>query len=151
MALELTQSLVVFTDYLKNMVEQNMVTLGVQDVFYGEQTKYPRTPAVALESDTKRREINGAPRRTENDLNAFIIIYHSPVSDVQKTRRDVDLLAEAIENLVHSDSRLGGLVIHSLVDQMQSGYATRGGTQYRSCRLSVSGKSQSQLPLARIQ
>src|SRR6201995_3181640 len=101
MALELTDSLVVYTSYLKDMIEQNKVLLGVQDVFYGDQTKYPRTPAVALESDVKRREINGAPRRTENDLNAFVIVYHSPVQDTQKTRKDVDILAEAIETLVH--------------------------------------------------
>jgi hypothetical protein len=146
---DLTDSLVALSDFLFNLVEDNKVPLGIIDTFYGEQMKYPHTPAVSIETDNKAREIDGAPRRTLNTLTGYIIVYHSPVSDVQKTRRDVDLMAEAIEKLVHADSTMGGLVIHSLVTEIQSGYQNRPGTQYRSSRLTVVATTQSQLPLAR--
>lgn len=146
-----TDSLVVYTTYFFDLITAQKAPLQIQDVYYGDQLKIPRTPSVCVDSDNRNREINGAPRRVANVLSAFIIVYHSPVQDVQKTRKDVDLLGEQIEALVHADPQLGGIVIHSLVTQYQSGYATKLGTQYRSCRLTVQANSQTQLPQARFQ
>jgi hypothetical protein len=145
----LTDSLVVVSEYLFDLITQNKTPLGLQDIYYGDQALIPRTPALCVESDTKTREIDGAPRRTLVQLNTFLILYHSPVKDIQKTRKDVDILAEAVETLVHADAQMNHLVIHSLVTTMQSGYAMKTGTQIRSCRLTVQATSQVLLPLAR--
>jgi len=144
----LSDSLVKFTQFLHDLVQTNMVTLGVQAVFFGDQTKIAVTPTVCVESDHKTRTINGQPRRTDNQLSAFILVYHSKVQDTQITRKEADVLAEAIETLVHQDARMGGLVIHSLVTEIQSGLSDRAQQMFRSSRLTVQGLSQSQLPLA---
>lgn len=144
--LQQTDSLVTYTQYLYDMINTNLEPLGVAAIFYGDQAKIPVTPTVCVDTDTKVRVINGTSRRTENTLTAFVIIYHSKVQDNQVTRKEADQLAEAIETLIHGDSRLGGLVIHSLVTTIQSGYAMRSNTQYRSSRLTVQGISQSLLP-----
>jgi len=146
-----TDSVVDIAQFLFDQLDDNKTPLGLTDVFYGDQEKIPRVPAVAVESGTKSREINGAPRRTLNTITAYLIIYHSKIdASVQVTRKEVDLLAEAVESLVHSNSTMDGLVIHSLVTEIQSGYSAKGKTDiYRSARLTVTATSQSQLPLAR--
>lgn len=144
----LSDSLVSFTTFIYNLILTNKTALGIQAVFYGDQQKIAVTPTVCIESDFKNRTINGLPRRTDNQLSAFVLVYHSPVQDTQVTRKQVDQLAEAIEALIHTDARMGGLVIHSLVTQTQSGFSDRAQQMFRSCRLTVQGMSQSQLPLA---
>lgn len=144
--LQQTDSLVTYTQYLCDKISANMNPLGIQSVFYGDQAKIPNTPTVCLETDTKSRAIDGTSRRTLNTLTAYVIIYHSKVQDIQVTRKEVDLLAEAIESLIHEDPRLGGLVIHSLVTTIQSAYATKTGSVYRAARLTVQAISQSLLP-----
>jgi hypothetical protein len=142
----LSGSLVTFSGYLFAMMQANYTALGLEGLFYGDQAKIPLVPAVCVDSNGKQRTIARTSRGTDVNLTAFIIIYHSLVSDVQVTRREVDTLAEQIEAIVHADPQLGGNVIHSLVSTMQSGYATKSGAMFRSCRLTVTGLSQEQLP-----
>lgn len=144
----LSDSLVSFTQFIHDLIQANMVALGIQAVFYGDQTKIAVTPTVCVESDHKTRTINGLPRRTDNQLSAFVLVYHSKVQDTQITRKEADVLSEAIETLIHQDARMGGLVIHSLVTDIQSGFSDRSQQMFRSARLTVQGLSQSQLPLA---
>lgn len=142
----LTDSLVTYAQYLYNLLNDNKDELGLELVFYGDQTKLGATPAVCVDPNLKTREISGAPRRTAVELSAFIIVYHSKVQDNQTTRVETDKYSETVESFIHQNAQMGGLVIHSLVSRMESGYLTRSNVQYRTTRLTVDATSQIQLP-----
>lgn len=119
---------------------------SVPDIYYGDQTNIPRVPALCVDTGEKRRELNGAPRRTMVTLICYIVIYHSKVQDMQSTRQQADHVAEQVEDLVHADPHLGDTVIHSLVTGVESGYLMRRGSLFRASRLTVEATVQTQLP-----
>jgi hypothetical protein len=144
---ELTDSLVTVSKYIETMLSTNAVALNLEDVFYGDQQRIPRTPAACVESGEKRRTLKGAPRMTLVDITTYIIVYHYKLKSVQEIREDNDLLAEAIETLVHSDCKLGGYVIDSMVTSVESGYQMKGNSLFRASRLTIEARSQVLLPL----
>lgn len=152
-----TDSLPILTQYLVDKFVANKVLLGlpvsadVINVHYGDQETITFTPCICVEPDSKRRVLNGVRRRTENTFSIGVLIYTGLVTDPQVNRKDADELAEAVETLIHADATFGAnpnqLVIHSLVESIESGYARKGGnTVLRSSRLMVSAMSQTILP-----
>jgi hypothetical protein len=129
--------LTVLCDYVFDRLTANKVDIGtgIEDVFYGDQTMIPRTPALCLEPDGKKRELQGVPRRTENMYTMYIILYVSKVDDTQANARDALVLAEAVEDFLHADPTLDDRVIHSFCTEVEPGYRTRQGTRYRACRI----------------
>lgn len=142
-----TDSVAVLAAYLETLLKANQVTLNVADVFYSDQQRIPRTPTICVDPSSKTREIIGAPRRTKNVMEVYIILYFSRVIDVQVNSRDSDAMCDAVEAIVHADPTLGNLVIHSLVTHTEAGYRIREDTQFRAARLTVQAESQSMLPM----
>lgn len=140
--MSLTAKVTDFADYLFTTLNSNKEELGVVDVFYGDQDRIPRTPTICVEPDEVNRVLNGVPRRVSVNLRAFLICYHSEVRSPQSNRRDADLLAEAVEETLHQDATLGGLVIHSFATSVQSGYATKNNAVFRASRITFEGTSQ---------
>lgn len=146
MTLSPTDSYMVMADYLIDLLTNNMVTLGLKEVKYGDYAKVPGTPVAAVEGDNKSRELNGAPRRVMTVMTVTIIVYTGAVTAVERNQRDNDATIEAIETLIHTDPYLNGLVIDSLVTNIESSYLNRANTIYRASRLIVEGRQQVQLP-----
>ena len=151
-----TSNLQVLTKHLQKKFEDAKVDLGVQDVFYGDQNRIPRTPAICVEAGEKERELNGAPRRTLVDVTLYVLIYHGAIQSVQLNLEEVDSLAEEVESLIHQDpqfidpndaSGFPAQVIHSLVTRVEAGYQMRSNTIFRATRLTVVARVQEQLPL----
>lgn len=150
----LTASNLVFATYLETLLITNAVSLGISNqpdntpaVYYGDQNRIPVTPAVCIDPGEKRSELNGAPRRTQVDLLCYILVYHNAIKGIEVVNKDTDALSESIETLIHAQgAQLGGIVINSLVSNLEYGYQTRGNTLYRVSRLTVEGRSQAQLP-----
>lgn len=145
---ELTDSMTVVGKYVEGLLRTNQVALALADVFYGDQERIPRTPAACVEPGDKRRSLNGVPRRTLVDITIYIIVYHYRIRDPQDIREENDLKAEAIETLIHTDCRLGGYVIDSMVTSVESGFQAKGNSLFRASRLTIGARSQVQLPLA---
>jgi hypothetical protein len=142
----LTNQLKPVADFLEALLETNKGALGLQDVFYGDQNRIPRTPTACVDPGEKRRQLNGAPRRTQLDIVIYILVYHNAVTNVEVLAKTNDKLSEDIENVIHLDAQMGGLLIDSMVTNIEFGYASRGKTLYRVSRLTVEGRSQAQLP-----
>lgn len=132
-------------DYTIQLLTDHL-ELGLQDVFYGDQDFLPRSPAACVEPNNKKQELKGAPRRTEVTLSVYVIVYFSHIRDTEVNRRDADLLSEAIEAVLHLDAQCGGRVIHSMVTENASGWATKSSTPIRASRLSFEATTQAQLP-----
>jgi hypothetical protein len=143
-----TDSLEVFTGAVFDLVVANKVALGVVDVFYSDQWRVPRTPSICVQASRKNREVVGAPRRIRNTFETFILIYHSKVTEIQESARDVDVMADDLEALVHADLTFGGLVTTSMVVLNESGYRPKPDTLFRGVRLTVQGQSTTYLPMA---
>lgn len=139
-------TLIEMGDYLVDLLTSNKSSLGLQDVFYGDQNNIPRTPTACMDPGDKRRELNGAPRRTLVTLTNYIIVYHNKMQSTAKVRREDDLLAEAIEAVIHQDGTMAGLVIHSMVTSIESGYLMRDRTMFRASRITVEATVQEMLP-----
>jgi hypothetical protein len=142
-----TDSLETFTTAIQDIITANQVALGIADIWYGEQHKIPRTPSVEVMPGTKTRILAGAPRRTTNNFQVFVMILVGMVQDVQVNSHQANQMAESIETLLHADPTIGGLVINCLVEQIEFGHATRSMTEYRAARLNVTAESRTNLPM----
>lgn len=142
----LTNELKPFAEFLETLLVNNQGSLGLADIYYGDQNRIPRTPTACVDPGEKRRDLNGIPRRTDIRLTVYILLYHNPINAIETITRQSDALAEDIETLIHMDAQMGGLVIDSMVTTIEFGYQTRGNNLYRVSRLTVEGRSQVQLP-----
>lgn len=138
-------------NFLKDKIVAAQANLGISDVFYGDQERIPRTPAVCIEPGEKTRDLNGAPRRVMTEVTTYILIYHNPVTSTETIREQDDNLAEAVEALIHADPQFrdadgNAQVIDSLVSRIESGYQQKRGALYRASRLTVDARVQAQLP-----
>lgn len=146
-----TQSIVTITDYIVDKLKDNYEDLGLNqrdDVYYGDQDKLPRSPAICIDTGRKQRQLAGVAvaRRTENTFLIYIIVYHGEVRNSQVNRRDADVLAEQVETLLHQDPTFGGLVIHGFVKEIVSGYSRKANSTYRSARLAWEGQTKLMIP-----
>jgi hypothetical protein len=149
---DLTDSLTVFADYTKTLLEDPawMTTTGIKRVSYGDVEKVDIVPLVCVEPSDKARDFNGAPRRTQINFEVYVLIYFGALASSQDNRRETDQIAEAVETRLHSDPQCGGLVISSLVTGVTSGVANKGGALIRASRLTWTAKSQIHLPMAGV-
>jgi len=74
------------------------------------------------------------------------MIYTGAVASQSANREQDDQVAEAVEDLIHQDATMGGLVIDSLVSNIEYGYAVRSNSLFRTARLTVTARDQVQLP-----
>jgi hypothetical protein len=128
--------------------------VAAQDVFYGDQDRIPRTPAICVEPNDKSRTLAGVPNMTENIFEIYLMIYHNKVQSNETTRLEVDQLAYAVELFLHQDLQLTNgdaadpYMIHGFVRSNESGYTYKAGTLYRTARLTWYGKNKTSLPFA---
>ena len=139
-----TKSIVVVAKYLQARLEGN-VELGLEDVFYGDQALVPRFPAVAVEGESKETTPTDLGQAGTVLMNVLVIVYHSKIGDNQTTREQCDTFAEGIEDFIHTDRQLGGLVTHSWVAGIDYGYARRNNELLRAARIRVQAISKTRI------
>jgi hypothetical protein len=143
-------NMVEFSLNVKTLLEHETVPgtndLGIQDVFYGDQNRLPRTPAVCVEPGEKRRKLEGLPRRALTTMICYVLVYHNPVTSREVAQEEKDNLTEAIEDKLHADAQMGGTVIDSMVLTTEYGYAQRNNTLFRVSRLAFEATSKVNLP-----
>ncbi len=111
-------------------------SLGLKDVYYGDQTGIPRTPAATVELGDKAREYNQTGLFTNVLVTLSIIVYHGLLADVQRIKKELDQFVQAVEDKLHVDNTLGGLVISGIVTAVEPGTAVVGNAQFYAHRMS---------------
>jgi hypothetical protein len=146
----LTDRLSVFAGWVFDLLNDETFKTqeSIVNVIYGDVERIGGTPTVCVEPSEKRRDYNGAPRRTSVALECYVIIYYGTIQSSQENRKEVDSIAEDIEARLHADPTCGSLVIDSHVSRLESGVANKGGTFHRATRLVFTARSQVQLPMA---
>jgi hypothetical protein len=122
-------------------VQNAPVDLGIQDAFYGDQTILPKTPAVCVAPGNKTRDWSGASLRTENIFETYVFVYFSKIQDVQLNTHGAQTLADAVEDWVMQDIKLGGIVIWTLCTQNEPGQITKQGSLMVGNRLTFQSMS----------
>lgn len=110
-------------------------SLGLSKVYYGETAGIPLVPSATVEVGTSERQYTQTGLQTTRTVPIIIVIYHGLVADSQIIKKELDDFAQAVENKLHLDSTLGGLVINGLVTSIEPGAATVGQAQYYAHRL----------------
>ena len=110
-------------------------TLGLKEVYYGDQGGIPLTPSATVELGNKTRAYNAIGIQTNVVPEIHIVIYHGLVADVQKIKKDLDQFVQLVENKLHVDNTLGGLVISGIVTSVEPGVAVVGKTQFYAHRM----------------
>ncbi len=110
-------------------------TLGLKEVYYGDQGAIPLTPSATVELGTKTREYNAIGIQTNVEPQIHIVIYHGLIADVQKIKKDLDQFVQKVEDKLHVDNTLGGLVISGIVSSVEPGTAVVGKAQFYAHRL----------------
>jgi len=141
----LTDNLVVVGEALESYLESGKDGLGIRTVWYGPDELIPETPAITVAPDGKTRTIIETGHMTYNDFTVTITIYHARLGDPAVTRKECDQMAEAVEDYLHSNIKLGGLVYTSLVKTLEPGTARRANVILKATRLTWVGRSKTRI------
>lgn len=140
----LTDKTTVLATYIQNLINTNKVPLGLDDVLYGEQNNIPKALTAVVQAGRKNRIVQGAAMPGGNSLvtmTVVIMIYNSSSGAEAVERLAVDQLAEAVETLLHSDTTMGGLIIHGFVEMIDPGVSFKAGSQFRATQMTFVGQS----------
>lgn len=133
---------------VKDLIETNKYSLGIDQVYYGDQLNIPNAKCVAVRVGRKTRERAGAAGpggRMTNYMPITINIYNSTVTDEASARLVVDQLAEAIEDLLHQDITLGGVILDGFVSEWDPDPVFRTGSLFRVVQLTFQARSKTNL------
>lgn len=141
-----TDKLSIVGQALEAYIRDGMEELGLVDVWYSEDTgSVPQTPSVVIEPSSKNRLRSDTGHTTLNTFNVEITIFHARLEATGVTRKECDDLAEALEDYLHQNYRLGGLVLDSFVQTTESGIANRQRAMLRATRLLWVARSKTRL------
>lgn len=134
---------------IRDLIELNKADLGIGLVLYGDHTQIPTGTAAMIMAMGKRRQLTsvaGPGGMTENMLIVNIEIHRSVVSDEETNRRATDVMATAVEELLHADVTMGGIIIHGFIVQVDRGNTQfANGSMFRTVRMTYNGKTKTHL------
>lgn len=96
------------------------------DVYYGEQSRYPRTPAIAVVVGAATRTLTQTGMQATIEFPVVILVMHSPIQNIEKTAKENTEQAERVIDILDVDKTLGGLVVHGMVETIEPGQTMRG-------------------------
>ena len=110
-------------------------SLGLKEVYYGDQTGIPFVPSATVELADTAREYNQTGLFTNLIVQLQIVVYHGLLADVQKIKKELDQFIQKVEDKLHKDNTLGGEVITGLVTSVEPGVAVVGRAQFYAHRI----------------
>lgn len=134
---------------IQDKLELNKGELGIKAVLFGNHNMVKEGPSIVLFSGKKRRSLAGvsAPGgRVMNELMVLIDVLHADVkSGEAEARLFLEELAESIETVIHSDTTMGGIIIHGFVTDWDPGNTFINRSQWRTVRMTYVGTSKTYL------
>ncbi len=143
-----TDTLTDVTQALVDLLKLKWKTIGLSlkaDIYYGDESRYPRYPAISVEPTTLDSVPTSTQLRMTNEFTIYIFLYEGSLKNLQVKRKDRDLRAEAIRDQIHTDRTLGGIIAHGNIVTIEPGVAILGQDQLLSSRLTWQGISKTEL------
>src|SRR3990172_8212185 len=106
---DLTDRNSVVTRALVDLLVGDWDGIGVatkEDVYYGDQDRYPRFPAISVESGSQSRELNQTGLQQRIGFTMFCLVYHGPIASISRNREETDAIAEGVVTRLQTDRRL---------------------------------------------
>lgn len=131
-----------------DLLTANKDSLGLDQVYYGDQINLPNAKCAAVRPGRKTRDragVAGPGGRMMNNMPIIINVYNSAVGSEGNERLAVDQLAEAIEDLLHQDITLGGITLDGYVSEFDTEPNFRTGSMFRVVQLTYSARSKTNL------
>lgn len=144
----LTDKATVVAKAIEELLLANKDSLGLDQVYYGDQLNFPNAKCAAVRVGRKTREragVAGPGGRMMNYMPVIINVYNSTVTDEANGRYVVDQLAEAIEDLLHQDITLGGVTLDGFVSESDPDPIFRQGSMFRTVQLTYLARSKTNL------
>ena len=147
----LTDSLPLVTQALVDLLISKWMDIGLasqDDVYYGDQFKYPRFAAIAVEAAPVDRDLQQTGLQQRITFTHYFLIYHGSIRDLEGNRKEADQLTHRTITVLNQPEvrQLDGLIIHGHVDTVEPGYANRGGALLVTDRLTWTGLSNYTMP-----
>ena len=134
---------------IRDLIVANKIDLELDDVLYGNHVLIPSGNSVIVSAPGKRRQLAGVASpggRTLNTLSVVIELNRSKVGSEEEQRIATDNCATNIEVLLHSDTTIGGIIIHGFVNQVDRGETnTSGNGMFRTVRMLFEGQTKTYL------
>lgn len=150
----LTDRTLVVAERFYDVLNANKVSLGIADVWFGDQELVPRTPSLCVEPGLKRREMRGVPDMTLLEIDTYFLIYHSKLSTTggeQQQRRNCIGFAEAIETYLNQNHlRLHAangdqLTLYGYCVEVDPGYAYKSDSRFHAVQMTWRSTSKKSL------
>lgn len=124
-----------------NLISDNAAALGLQGVYYGDEDLIPKFPAVSVQGGRKNRTI-ATTRQFEVALTVQINIYFGKVQSSEINTKETEELAEAIEDLLHTNKTMDGSVVFGYVSRTDPGTARApNGVMIKTSRMFWEGRA----------
>lgn len=137
---DLTKSSVAVTQAIIDLLVLHSPDLGLLEVHYGDQQILSKYPCAVVETYPKSRDL-ATTRQLDVTIRTGITIYYGKLQSTEITKKDTEAIAELVEDLLHNDPQLGGLVVFGYVSRTEPGVSVRQGAMIRATRLVWEGRS----------
>lgn len=132
----MTTTLLQVSEALEAKVTGLKTKYHIDNVYYGDQINMVGATCVCIAPNTKvMNNYSGMMKLVEPEYTVIIYVYALNIQDPKFNQKKADQLAELLEQEINADSRLGGLVVDSHVERIESGYATVNGKLARVSRI----------------
>lgn len=135
---------------IETLLLSKKLELGLDEVYYGDHNNIPVGKAVAVTPGNKRRELAGVAGpggRSKNLIEIAILVYYSKVEDEATARYAIDRLAEDIEEELHKDTTLGGIIIHGFVTDWLPGIIHKPNSMFRVVQMTYMAQTKTNITL----
>lgn len=146
MADALTDSNLVISERILTLLDAAKASLTydgitVQDVWYGDQGILPRTPSLCVIPGFARFELHAAQAMTENLIDTYFMLYHSPVSEQQQSLKRTVGLGNEVKTWLHRNhlqlyaANGDRLTVHNHIIELDPGFAYKESTLHHAVRM----------------
>lgn len=145
----LTDDQGVVAQALVDLVRKDWSNIGFptkDDIYYGDQERYPRFPSLAVEPAPTERQLYQTGLQEKIDFTMYLLLFHGPIATTSDRRKETDTLAQSVVDQLHTDRKLGGLVVHGHPTNVEPGFFARGGAMLVAHRITWTGTSRHLMP-----
>ncbi len=143
-----TDTLTTPTQAIIDLLKQKWNTLGLStpdDIYYGDEARYLRYPAIAVEPTSLQAEPTSTQMRMTNTFIIYVFVYEGSLKNQEVKRKDRDERAEAVRDRIHTDRTLGGILAHINVTNIEPGISIVAQEHVLASRLTLEGISKTEL------
>lgn len=139
---------------IKEFLDVRKESLGVLNVFYGDQSIIPDVPAICVEPALTTRQVSGMPYQTDNTFTINVLVYHTSLEGMEGVQQQCDVVTESVEDALNTESipqqfaggsRFGGIVLHGHTTRLEYGYKVMSNKLMRCNRIIWQGVTKTRL------